>query len=121
MSQTGDSREHIRAWIDFERRTYADLKYGEGTVGDDALRHDVATNPTMDTTPANVDIDLFVGNYMSRVRLMGLATPNGRQAMGKLIVTLIDHLERAVDVYGPMPAPGVSSGTILEWQGDTHV
>lgn len=117
--KNNNAREHVHAWIDYERRTYADLKYAEGKPIEEALKKDAEQNPRMEADGYQ-DIDLFISNYLSRVKIFGLDTPSGRQAMGKLIVTLTDHLERAVEIHGPMPMPGVSSGNIHLWEGDTH-
>jgi hypothetical protein len=116
---SGDAREHVRAWLDYERRTYADQKYAPDKPITQALVKDAQDNPHMEAD-GHQDIDLFIGNYLSRVKMFGLDSLQGRQAMGKLIVTLTDHLERAVSIHGPMPTPGVSSGNIIQWSGDTH-
>lgn len=118
--KTGDPREHVHAWIDYERRTHADVKYGEGTQQRENLIADVQNNPHMAPSVKDIDFDLFIGNYMSRVKLHGLDTPQGRQAMGKAIITMLHALETAVLVHGPMPRPGMPSGNITEWEGDTH-
>lgn len=118
---TGNPREHLRAWLDYERTKYADLKFDPEKPETQALLKDATENPQMRANrEGEADIDLFIKNYLGRVSLFGLDTPQGRQAMGKLIVTLTDHLERAILAHGPMPKPGVTSGQIEEWDGDTH-
>lgn len=103
------TRMNVAEWIATERREHADVKYGEGTeakalvdkqfedegLGDDSLN--------------------FILNYLKRAELFGMHTPQGKQAMGKLIVTCTAYLERAVMLHGPMPKPGVPSGEIQEW------
>jgi hypothetical protein len=51
-----------------------------------------------------------VENYVGRVRLFGLDHPLGRQAYMKLITTLLGLGEAMIQVYGPPPPPGLSSG-----------
>ena len=58
----------------------------------------------------------WAGNYLLRAVRFGLETPQGRQALGKTIVTLTHVLETAIELWGPMPAPGVASGEIQEWE-----
>lgn len=59
--------------------------------------------------------EAFVQNYLKRVELFGLSNRQGRQALGKAIVTLTDWLERSCDSHGMMPFPGQSSGNVGEW------
>ena len=49
-------------------------------------------------------------NYTGRVRIFGLDHVLGRQALMKLITTLVNLAELAVVRHGPPPRPGVSSG-----------
>jgi hypothetical protein len=114
-----NSREHLHAWLDYERSQYADVKYADGTLQRNILIRDVTENPAI-VGGDDQGWEIFIGNYMKRVQMFGLDKPHGRQAMGKLIVTLLHALETAIDVHGPMPTPGVSSGTITDWEGDTH-
>lgn len=53
-------------------------------------------------------------NYMHRAHVLGLDTPNGRQALAKFTATAMGMLMAAVRVYGPLPKPGVPSGENLE-------
>ncbi len=113
-----ESKGHVAAWLEAERTDYADEKWDSETG--EALNRDARENPKMlpdspgsDGPPINIDV--FIFNYLGRIHLCGLDATPGRQAMGKLIVTLTDHLERAVDAHGPMPLPGVPSGEIQEW------
>lgn len=54
----------------------------------------------------------WAGNYIKRAAMFGLDSPQGRQALGKAIVTLVHVLETVVEEYGPMPRPGVPSGVV---------
>jgi hypothetical protein len=38
-----------------------------------------------------------------------------QQALGKALLTVKGACEAAIRVYGPMPMPGVTSGTVEEW------
>ncbi len=53
--------------------------------------------------------------YVPRARLMGLDTPNGRQALAKMCMTAIGCLESCLRVHGPLPEPGQPSGYITDW------
>lgn len=57
------------------------------------------------------DIDM----YLHRANLLGLQNPNGRQALAKAAMVVIACVEGAEKVYGPLPAPGYTSGEIVEW------
>lgn len=100
----------VERWITEERRLYADQKWDSPGA---FAAHVAAVKSEPPTT-----WDEWAGNYMRRAVLFGLSTPQGRQAMGKTIVTLIDYLESAVNLWGPMPAPGVPSGEIQLWDDD---
>lgn len=54
--------------------------------------------------------------YLDRALLLGLDTPNGKQALGKFVVTAVAMLESVERVHGPLPAPGHPSGEIEEWE-----
>lgn len=99
--------DEVVQWVEDERVAYASEKYAEATSQRQSLIADLAERPHLDG-----EWDLFMGNYWRRAQLLGLDSLPGRQAMGKTIVTLIDCLRTAVEMYGPMPAPGVPSGQI---------
>ncbi len=56
--------------------------------------------------------DQQLTNYLGRFRLLGLEMPVGRQALAKFTATAVGLFESSVRVFGPPPAPGVSSGEI---------
>jgi hypothetical protein len=103
------TKMNVAEWIKLERAEHAETKYGEGLPGRVALVDE------MRTEGFGGGWEGFIGNYLKRVELFGLDTPQGRQALGKAAVTLIHMLETAVLVHGPMPKPGVPSGEIQEW------
>jgi hypothetical protein len=98
--------DYVQGWVDDERHTYANVKFSG------------ANREMIERYIAECDDRAFdfVLNYLKRAQMMTLATPQGRQAMGKALVTLTDYLETAVQVHGPMPEPGFSSGEIREWK-----
>lgn len=106
------ARRHVRTWIDHERALYADTKYAEDTIGRERLIADTATHPRMNGPDGGTWIT-FITNYLGRARQFGMDTPQGRQALGKLIVTLMHCLETAVMVHGPMPEAGHPSGEVV--------
>lgn len=104
-------REHLGRWIEIERDTYANAKkYGEGMPGRVALIESMASEGY------NGRWSDYITSYLRRVELFGVDSPQGRQAMGKTITTLMHCLETAILTYGPMPEPGQPSGEIGEWK-----
>ncbi len=57
----------------------------------------------------------FTGNYLQRAVIFGFDSEKGRQALGKACVTILHTLETAIEIYGDMPKPGVTSGEIETW------
>lgn len=96
-------REQLGLWLQIERSVYADAKFAEAGENRLQLIEAMGNEGFGDTW-----MD-FAGNYIKRAQLFGADTLQGRQAMGKAIVTLMHMLETAILVYGDMPAPGVSS------------
>lgn len=99
-----ETEEYVRLWLAGERDYTLD-KFGI----DQDNRHIVEWN---DSDPSwwNQQLD----NYYHRARLLGLTTPNGRQALSKYVATAVGMLEATVRMYGPLPEPGASSGYNLE-------
>jgi hypothetical protein len=98
------SRPAVTRWLDDEYRLYANLKWSEPKAAEAHRSCVVGEGPTTWND--------WAGNYIMRAAMFGLATPQGRQALGKAIVTLIHVLETAVVEFGPMPKPGVPSGVV---------
>lgn len=48
--------------------------------------------------------------YLGRAQVLGLETPNGRQALGKAVAVSIAALESATRVFGSLPPAGMPSG-----------
>lgn len=103
-------RAQLRIWLTRERNTYADAKW-DGNF-DDRKRAEVRSDPHI--TDENWWMD-FLPSYWQRARVLGLDTPQGRQALAKLIVTYCSLLECAIEEFGDLPAPGHSSGNIHPW------
>ena len=95
---------HVNEWLDTEWNEYASVKWAE--PGAEKAHHDCVVGEGPTTWHD------WAGNYIKRAAMFGIDTPQGRQALGKAIVTLIHVLETAVEEYGPMPKPGVPSGVI---------
>lgn len=102
--------DEVQEWIVVERAAHAGVKYGDDQTQRQALIADLQALPHLDG-----QWEVFIGNYLRRAQLLGLDSLPGRQAMGKTIVTLMDCLRTAVELYGPMPQAGVPSGEIVEW------
>lgn len=113
-TRTLATRMRIATWLAEERREYADKKYDPDGENMHRLELDMQ-NYGLDE---NGEWWGFITNYLKRAQLLGLDKASGRQALGKLIVTLVNCLEVAERVYGPMPMPGVPSGQIETWRRD---
>lgn len=104
MMGVPQSRGHVRRWVKDERDAYADKKYNDKA---DIDRHMAEDGFTEDGWYVG-----FITNYLRRAQLLGADTSQGRQALGKCLVTITEALESSVRVYGSLPKPGVPSGTI---------
>jgi hypothetical protein len=102
-------KSHVLAWVHLERSQHANTKYADGLEARNRLIE------AMQEGGFHADWERFIESYLDRVRLVGLDTPQGRQAMGKAIVTMMHCLETAVECFGEMPMPGTPSGTVQEW------
>jgi len=103
-------RTHLLEWIAIERREYADVKYAEDGDNRAMLKKAMEDGDWQRWTD-------FAGNYVRRAEMFGLNTLQGKQALGKAIVTLMHTLETAIEFYGDMPKPGVSSTDgVSEWR-----
>lgn len=56
--------------------------------------------------------EMQLDNYYFRAKVLGLDTPGGRQALAKFVATAVGMLAATIQVYGPLPEPGVPSGEI---------
>ncbi|HWL37301.1 MAG TPA: hypothetical protein VNQ77_14050 [Frankiaceae bacterium] len=56
-------------------------------------------------------------NYFHRAGVLGLDTPNGRQALAKFTATACGLTESVIRVHGPLPEPGHPSGHV---EGSGH-
>lgn len=107
--QSQQARDQLDKWIELERTLYADVKFADDEENRTKLiaelqrgNHEVWTQ--------------FAFQYLDRVNLMGLNSRNGRQALGKAVITLHHLLETAIMLFGDMPQPGVPSGEFQVWQ-----
>ena len=99
-------RQDVLAWIEQERDQYADVKYAQD--GDNRARLiDAMREEGLGDTWMN-----FILNYLKRAELLGVQSAQGRQALGKAIVTCMHALETSIEIFGPMPVPGVPSGEV---------
>lgn len=91
-----EAKAQVALWIEEERNTYATPKWEE--EHDKLQEENVRSGEWIN----------FPFSYLQRCR-MGLDQPAARQALGKVITSCTSLLERAVEIYGDMPKPGVSS------------
>lgn len=99
---------HVKLWVELERASYAVKKW---EVDNAELQRQVIEDGTWVNFPHSC---------LQRAMGMGLDTPQGRQALGKVISTCESLLARAVDFHGPMPKPGTPSGEVEEWGHDEN-
>lgn len=102
----------VLAWMQEELDGHADIKYS----GDNkAMNVERVLAWTSDPSPEKQAAIDFILNYVKRAELFGLDTPQGRQALGKAGVTIVNYLTYLGEAGLAMPAPGVPSGEIKEW------
>lgn len=108
-----ESRQHLDAWVREEKR-YATQKFGTTS----RTEHDAE----MEAEQVGKDSWWYrqIHQYIDRARLFGVDTPQGRQALAKAMMTMHGAVESSVRVFGPLPAPGVTSGEISEWKNGPH-
>lgn len=100
-----------------ERQAFFDWYVGEVQYADRKFPADQRSDHDRAIRLDNLSPDSFwfrqIMQYADRVRLFGLDTPQGRQALAKMTMTMIGCVESTIRVYGPLPAPGVPSGEII--------
>lgn len=101
--------DYCLQWLVYEREYTLD-KFGK----DQDQRHVKEFHELRTESSADNWWDQQLENYYHRFQVLGLDTPNGRQALAKFVSTALGMLTAAVQVYGPLPEPGVSSGENLD-------
>lgn len=97
--------EHVIYWLRGERH-YTLEKFG--SEQDREHVRDFANAEYGRETWFNSQFDV----YYHRAWVLGLDTPNGRQALAKFVSTAAGMLAAATQEYGELPKPGVPSGEI---------
>lgn len=112
---TDDERfDRLLEWLRLERERYQTKKWD---YAEDDLQHALE----------GLGEDSWfwqrgVENYIQRVRLFGVTSPNGIQALMKLVATLLsipEHLMRGGELEN-IPEPGHTSGEIVQWQDESQ-
>jgi hypothetical protein len=101
--------QQVNQWARIERRDYADKKFEQLRAKE---IHIIDTDPHLESSP---HIFHGIGDYMKRAEMFGLDTYQGRQALGKALITIESLLCDAIVAHGPMPRPGFTSGVIQVW------
>lgn len=102
--------DYVEDWLDDELRDYVYRKF-DPAEDVKHLHEFIAAN-----SAAELDETWWskqLANYYHRAKILGLENANGRQALGKFVATAIGMLAAAVDEFGELPEPGVSSGDNL--------
>jgi len=101
------ARTEVNTWLFREREFYADKKWDPEKRANGILR--LINDPHQEEETYWIN---FIFNYYKRAQQYGLDTLQGRQALGKALVTMHAMLEASVVAFGSMPKPGVPSGEI---------
>src|SRR5437868_1069121 len=96
-------------WVEAEWDAYANRKWEDlRTIHIEEMRKD-------GLDPAGFWFNQIF-QYANRAQVLGLGNPNGRQAMMKMVATVIDGTAAMIVAHGLPPAPGYSSGELHEWE-----
>lgn len=93
--------QRIVRWLNAEREAYQTKKFNY---------EDEQVTKVYDTDYWTQQFD----SYIQRLPIFGLDTPQGKQAALKLAATAVALCEHLSET-GPLPMPGVPSGTLEEW------
>lgn len=109
-------RDDVLQWLVGEANEYSTGKFGLAGSGERAAAEDsMATHGFTDDDP-----EAFwfrqVTQYFYRAKLTGVATPAGRQALMKSLMTLLDCCACMVRQHGLPPEPGHPSGEVRTWE-----
>jgi hypothetical protein len=115
------TRRHILKWI---REEIAKYLYQPGAKYKDMQ----AQYETQDATwKSEGGFDEFwlplISNYLSRAQdaFASNQPARGQQALAKCTTVLIDCMESSIREYGPLPKPGLPSGTIEPWYDPSYI
>lgn len=103
------SRFRVLTWMKEEWVRYADLKLLEGDVWSESKNDDWMRSGGISNEG---DWQRQITAYWDRANAYGLDTLEGRQALMKSILTLVDCAASMIRVYGDPPEPGYPSGEI---------
>jgi len=109
--ETNPHRIYVQDWVGDEAE-YQDGKFGFKSDDEHTREFQEEERPLDNLAPpwwfAQINM------YLDRAYVLGLDTPNGRQAVAKAAATCMGFLESTVRVFGPLPEPGVTSGENLD-------
>lgn len=106
MIDEQEAHTQVLDWLD-EERVYTLEKFGT-----DKDRFHVEEFVAREHPIDNEWWTMQLDNYYHRAHVLGIDNPNGRQALAKFVATAVGMLAATVQVYGPLPEPGVPSGEI---------
>lgn len=104
-------RDYVHKWVADESR-YQDEKFGLDQDDEHTREFQNEERPFDNLNPPWWIHQVTM--YLDRAYLLGLDTPNGRQAVAKATATCMGFMESTVRVYGLLPEPGVTSGENLD-------
>jgi hypothetical protein len=103
------TRMNVAEWVVKERQGHAHAKWHTGEHRQVQIDHLHAGREGWDWYTN------YIEQYLLRAKIQGFDTLQGRQQIGKALMTLTHMLELVVEEFGDMPKPGVPSGQIEEW------
>jgi hypothetical protein len=105
-------RETLLLWLETEAANHQGIKFADFLITNDQW---MAADPYLSDES---EWWRQLTQYIARVRMFGLETPQGRQAYMKFIATALGAGESMLRVFGNPPQPGVPSGEIRQWVND---
>lgn len=117
--QMRTARTQVLEWVRRERAGHADDKFSAMLATQ--IRWHWDEQDQVGTLAASSGWWQFASNYLDRVRLFNLQSPQGRQALAKVICTLQDALATSIMLWGDLPEPGHPSGEIRPWTNGHQV
>lgn len=132
--QGRDERRHLYQWV-AEEEDYVAAKFDDQRNGhDETLRdHDLASFWSRQILQYLDRASLFLAaarsqrephspgpscgeDHQSCIDQARYLEMKAQQALAKAMMTAKGCVESSIRVYGPLPAPGVSSGEVVPWQ-----
>jgi hypothetical protein len=114
--ESNPERMQVLRWLVGEALAYSNDKWGfSGTTGPDDHEASMKAHGFDKDDPASFWFRQ-VTQYFGRASLMGVDSPQGRQALMKGLMTLFDCCACMIRQHELPPQPGHPSGTLVAWE-----